>query len=57
MSFSTAYEMDVMDELRTEDRLARQLARRVCPECRHMGGSHATGCPGDYDDEQEESEE
>jgi hypothetical protein len=49
----------VMSELRAEARMERQRARRICSECGHQGGSHATGCPGFYEeaDESDEQEE
>jgi hypothetical protein len=58
MSYSDS-DMDVMSELRAEARMERQRARRICSECGHQGGSHATGCPGFYEeaDESDEQEE
>jgi hypothetical protein len=56
MSYSDS-DMDVMSELRAEARIERQRARRICGECGYQGGSHATGCPGFYEDEPDEQEE
>jgi hypothetical protein len=57
MSFYSDSDMDVMSELRAEARMERQRARRICAECGRMGGDHATGCPGDYDEPIDEQEE
>jgi sugar phosphate isomerase/epimerase len=55
MSYS-ADDMDVMSELRAEARMERQRARRICAECGRMGGNHATGCPGFYEESEQEEE-
>jgi sugar phosphate isomerase/epimerase len=56
MSFYSADDMDVMSELRAEARMERQRARRICAECGRMGGNHATGCPGFYEESEQEEE-
>jgi hypothetical protein len=51
--------MDVMSGLAFDAKKQRQTDRRICPECGRMGGDHATGCPGFYEeaDESDEQEE
>jgi hypothetical protein len=55
----SADDMDVMSGLAFDAKKQRQTDRRICPECGRMGGDHATGCPGFYEeaDESDEQEE